>query len=321
MCTSIVLRAGNTYTGRNLDLEYSFGERVVILPRRFPLTFRRMPPLPEHQAVIGMAAVADGFPLFAEGVNEAGVYLAGLNFPRSARYQAEAAGEALAPWELIPYLLGICKTAAEAAERLRRIPLLDEPFRPDMPPAPLHWHIAGRDGVFAAEPMAEGVRVYPDPVGVLTNEPPFPFHQANLSQYLGLSAAQPERRLDPGLELAPFGQGMGAFGLPGDFSPASRYVRAAFCLRNSACPPEEGAAVAHFFRLLEGVAMPRGAVRTPEGRWDVTRYACCVNTASGAYYYRTRDGHGLTAVALTEERRRGDALLEFPLETPRVCPR
>ena len=319
MCTSIVLRAGNTYTGRNLDLEYSFGERVVILPRRFPLTFRRMPPLPEHQAVIGMAAVTDGFPLFAEGVNEAGVYLAGLNFPRSARYPAEADGEALAPWELIPYLLGTCRTAAEGAALLRRLPLLNVPFRPDMPPAPLHWHLADRTEAFVAEPTAEGMRIYPDPVGVLTNEPPFPFHQADLSQYLGLSAAGPECRLDPSLGLEPFGQGMGSFGLPGDFSPASRYVRAAFCLRNSACPPEEGPAVAQFFHLLAAAAVPRGAVRAPSGEWDFTRYACCVNTADGTYYYRTYDSHGLTAVALTEERRAGTALLEFPLETATLC--
>ena len=74
------------------------------------------------------------------------------------------------------------------------------------------------------------MKVYPDPVGVLTNNPPFPFHQANLSQYLGMSAAQPECRLDPDLGLEPFGQGMGAVGLPGDYSPASRYVR-----RPSAC--------------------------------------------------------------------------------------
>lgn len=321
MCTSIVFHAGDTYTGRNLDLEYSFGERVVILPRHARLTFRRMPPLPCHQAVIGMASVAEGYPLFAEGVNESGVYLAGLNFPGNACYPPEEGeGEALAPWELIPWLLGTCETAAQAAEQLARIPLLGAPFRPGMPLAPLHWHIADRHGAFVAEPMAEGMKVYPDPVGVLTNNPPFPFHQANLSQYLGMSAAQPECRLDPDLGLEPFGQGMGAVGLPGDYSPASRYVRAAFCLRNAVCPPEEVAAVAQFFHLLDAVAMPRGTVRTPEGKWDETRYACCVNTRTGSYYYKTYDGHGLAAVAFTEERRAGTQLLEFPLELPRACP-
>ena len=316
MCTSIALTTKDTYPGRNLDLEYAFGEKVVITPRQFPLQFHKMPALETHQSIIGMASVAEGYPLYAEGVNESGVYMAGLNFPGNASYPPEGgAGEALAPYELIPWLLGTCKTAAEAAEHMKRIPLLGVPFRPDMPLAPLHWHIADRHGAFVAEPMEDGVKVYPDPVGVLTNNPPFPFHRTNLTQYRGLSAAQPDNTLDPALELPTFGQGMGAIGLPGDWSPASRYLRAAFCKRNSVCENSEESSVSQFFHLLDTVAMPRGAVRTPEGNCDITRYSCCINTATGTYYYKTYDNCAITAVALTEERRAGDRLLEFPLDT------
>ena len=316
MCTSIALTTKDTYTGRNLDLEYAFGEKVVITPRQFPLQFHKMPALETHQAIIGMASVAEGYPLYAEGVNESGVYMAGLNFPGNAHYPPEGgAGEALAPYELIPWLLGTCKTAAETAEQMQRIPLLGVPFRPDMPLAPLHWHIADRHGAFVAEPMEDGVKVYPDPVGVLTNNPPFPFHRINLTQYRGLSAAQPDNTLDPALELPTFGQGMGAIGLPGDWSPASRYIRTAFCKRNSVCENSEESSVSQFFHLLDTVAMPRGAVRTPEGNCDITRYSCCINTATGTYYYKTYDNCAIAAVALTEERRAGDRLLEFPLDT------
>ena len=316
MCTSIALTTKDTYTGRNLDLEYAFGEKVVITPRQFPLQFHKIPALETHHSIIGMASVAEGYPLYAEGVNESGVYMAGLNFPGNAYYPPEGeAGEALAPYELIPWLLGTCKTAAEAAEHMKRIPLLGVPFRPDMPLAPLHWHIADRRGAFVAEPMEDGVKVYPDPVGVLTNNPPFPFHRTNLTQYRGLSAAQPANTLDLALELPPFGQGMGAMGLPGDWSPASRYVRTAFCKRNSVCENSEESSVSQFFHLLDTVAMPRGTVRTPEGNCDITRYSCCINTATGTYYYKTYDNCAITAVALTEERRAGDRLLEFPLDT------
>lgn len=316
MCTSIALTTKDTYTGRNLDLEYAFGEKVVITPRQFPLQFHKMPALETHQAIIGMASVAEGYPLYAEGVNESGVYMAGLNFPGNAHYPPEGgAWEAMAPYELIPWLLGTCKTAAEAAEQMRRIPLLGVPFGPNMPLAPLHWHIADRHGAFVAEPMEDGVKVYPDPVGVLTNNPPFPFHRTNLTQYRGLSAAQPANTLDPALELLTFGQGMGAIGLPGDWSPASRYIRTAFCRRNSVCENSEESSVSQFFHLLDTVAMPRGAVRTPEGNCDITRYSCCINTATGTYYYKTYDNCAITAVALTEERRAGDRLLEFPLDT------
>lgn len=316
MCTSIALTTSSTYTGRNLDLEYAFGEKVVITPRNLRLEFHKMPALETHQAIIGMASVAEGYPLYAEAVNESGVYMAGLNFPGNAYYPPEGdAKEALAPYELIPYLLGTCKTAAEAAEQMERIPLLGVPFRPNMPLAPLHWHIADKHGAFVAEPMADGVKVYPDPVGVLTNNPTFPFHLTNLTQYRGLSAAQPDNSLDPALELPTFGQGMGAIGLPGDWSPASRYVRTAFCKRNSVCEDSEESSISQFFHLLDTVAMPRGSVRTPEGNCDITRYSCCINTDTGTYYYKTYDNCAITAVALTEERRAGNKLLEFPLDT------
>lgn len=316
MCTSIVLTTSDTYAGRNLDLEYAFGEQVVITPRNFPLKFHKMPTLQTHQAMIGMASVAENYPLYAEGVNESGVYLAGLNFPGNAYYPPEnGAEEALAPYELIPWLLGTCESAAEAAEQLKRIPLLGVPLRPDMPLAPLHWHIADKHSSFVAEPMADGVHVYSDPVGVLTNNPPFPFHLANLSQYRGLSADPPDNRLDPSLELPPFGQGMGAMGLPGDWSPPSRYLRAAFCKRNSFCKMDEADSVSQFLHLLDTVSMPRGTVRTPQGECDITRYSCCINTTTGAYYYKTYDNCAVTAVAFTDERRAGGELLKFPLDT------
>ena len=84
MCTCITYKNGDFYFGRNMDLEYSFGECVVITPRSFPLHFRHNRYLPEHYAMIGMAAGSEAFPLYAEAVNEKGLCMAGLNF-RPAR--------------------------------------------------------------------------------------------------------------------------------------------------------------------------------------------------------------------------------------------
>ena len=314
MCTSITFTAGNPYMGRNLDLENSFGQRVVITPRQFPFAFHRLPALREHQAMIGMACVADDYPLYAEAVNESGVYIAGLKFPGNALYTTDHGQDGLAPYELIPWLLGQCSTASEAVHRLSERALLAIPFRPDLPLAPLHWHIADRESSFVAEPLAEGIKVYPDPVGVLTNNPAFEFHMTNLHQYMGLSSAQPENRFHPQLNLQPFGHGMGGLGLPGDCSPASRFIRAAFCKWNAACGPEERDAVSQFFHILDSVAMPRGAVRTSEGKWDYTLYSCCINASTGTYYYKTYDNCALTAVKMGERERQGNTLLEFPLE-------
>ena len=315
MCTSIAMKWGGGYFGRNMDVEYSFGEQVAVTPRRYPLRFWRQPDQEEHFALIGMAHVAGGRPLYAEAANEKGLYMAGLNFPGSAWYEPDPPAEwdAVAPYELIPWVLGSCATLAEAKERLARFRPLGVPLAAGLPLAPLHWHIADRTGALVLEATREGVRLYDDPVGVLTNNPPFPFHQLNLRQYQHLTARPTENRLAPGLPLETFGQGMGAIGLPGDASPASRYVRAAFCKLNAPDPGGELERVSDFFHLLDAVAMVRGSVLTPEGKWDMTTYACCFSAGAGTYYYKPHGNSRLSAVRLAGADLDGSTVQLFPL--------
>ncbi len=315
MCTSIAMFQGGGYFGRNLDLEYSFGEQVVIMPRAFPLRFLRQPEMPRHFALIGMANVTQGYPLYAEAMNEKGLYMAGLNFPGNAWYSPEVPEDcdAVAPYELIPWVLGSCENLAQAKERLARFRPLGIPFA-GLPLAPLHWHIADRTGALVLEATKDGVFLYDDPVGVLTNNPPFPFHQMNLTQYQGLDARQVQNRLAPGLPLQPFGQGMGAIGLPGDASPTSRYVKAAFHKLNSPQMETEEEQVTQFFHLLDSVAMVRGSVITPEGREDITTYSCCISAQQGVYYYKTYTNGRIRAVRLAGEDLDGEELRCFSME-------
>lgn len=220
MCTSIAFPERELY-GRNLDLEYHFGERIVVTPRGHAFSFRHLEPMDRHYAMIGMATVAGDTPLYAEAVNEKGLYMAGLYFPGSACYFERPAEGRLnaAPWELIPMILGGCATLAEARGVLERLRVLAEPFAPGYPLAALHWQIAARDGFLIAEPRQDGLRLYEDRLGVLTNEPPYPQQLLNLSGYRGLSPELMENRLCPGVELPVYGQGLGAFGLPGGRLP------------------------------------------------------------------------------------------------------
>ena len=87
MCTSIALTTGDFYFGRNLDLEYSFGEQVAVTPRQYPIVFRKAGECRRHYAMIGMATVVDGYPLYAEAANEKGLCIAGLNFPQRGQGQ------------------------------------------------------------------------------------------------------------------------------------------------------------------------------------------------------------------------------------------
>lgn len=344
MCTSIRLQANGCYFGRNLDLEYEFGERVVLTPRNYRFPFRRMEARRAQYAMIGMATVADGYPLYAEAMNEKGLYIAGLNFPGNAYYAKDEAADCdnLSPFELIPWLLSQCTSVSEAEPLLRRLHLVAINFRADMPLTPLHWHIADRERSIVLEAMRDGIHIYENPTDVLTNNPPFDFQLTNLRQYMGLSAAQPGEHFSGTLQLSPFGQGFGALGLPGDFSPASRFVKAAFLRANSAAEPEIDAApyaempanttassnnrtaaptvtageadsVSQFFHLLNAVAMVRGAVLTPEGKYDITTYSCCISADTRTFYYTTYGNQQISAVCMDRENLDGDALLEYPL--------
>ena len=315
MCTSLTLHTQDFYFGRNLDLEYAFGQQVVVTPRRYPLSFRKAGVMDTHYALIGMATVQEGYPLYAEAANEKGLCIAGLNFPGNAYYSPEADPEKanISPFELPLWLLGQCATLSEARKLLTQTHLIHINFSDQLPLSPLHWHIADSSGSLVLEATREGMQVYDNPVGVLTNNPPFDFHLTNLSQYLNLSPLEAKNRFHPGLDLVPFGRGFGSIGLPGDASPASRFVRAAFLKWNSVCEPEEMPSVGHFFHLLDGVAMTQGSVEASGGLWDRTIYSCCINASQGVYYYKTYDNSRITAVDLRREDLGSQELKVYPL--------
>lgn len=278
MCTSIACMKPALY-GRNLDLDTSFGEQLVIVPRAFAFPFRCRPALKNGHALIGMAHVENGVPLFAEAMNEKGLYMAGLNFPGYAHYLPEADCDSanIAPYELIPLVLGSCATLDQARDVLKKVRISAIPFTPGYPLAPLHWHIAGPSGSLTVEPMEDGLHLYDNPIGVLTNNPPFPFHMMNLNNFQALSPRQPDNHFAPQLPLQTYGQGMGAMGLPGDASPMSRFVRAAFLKTHADFTGSGDENVVQFFRILDAVAMVRGGVVTPNGGQDRTIYTCCAD--------------------------------------------
>ena len=282
MCTAVYYR--NRYFGRNLDYERSFGEEVVTMPRGFSF------PLGEGEmqtkyAVIGMAHVEDGIPLFYDGMNEKGLAMAGLLFAGNGAYHKPVSGKDNIPsWAFLPWILGQCESMAEAEELLKNLNLTDAPYKETLPPSLLHWMIADREMCLVVETMVDGLHIYENTVGVLTNDPPFPFHLENLNQYLNLTAEEAENRFSDGFSLHPFSRGMGAIGLPGDWSSPSRFVRGAFVRANSI--PPKGEEVSQFFHILGAVEMPRGCVRLGQNLCEMTIYSSCCDLEKGAYFYR-----------------------------------
>lgn len=303
MCTAI---SYGQYFGRNLDLNESYGQQVTVATRNFPLAG-----MDTHSAIIGMATVVKGYPLFFEGTNEAGLSVAALNFPGNAVYHRAVEGKENIPsYDLIAYVLTRCKTCKEAEELLQNAVVCDSQFSKDLPTTPLHWLIADRDMTLVVESTEEGLQLYENPVKVLTNNPPFPYHRDNLCRYMGLHNGQAENRLAPTLPLTAYSLGMGAMGLPGDFSSPSRFVRAAFVLHNS--PKNADTAVSQFFRILDAASVPDGCVETENG-FQKTLYSCCCDTDKGIYYYTTESNRQITAVDMHCTDLEGNMVTQFPL--------
>ncbi len=311
MCTALCFRAKDSYFGRNLDLDCSYGEEVCIMPRNRPLTLRRMGTLSSHYAMIGMATVVNGEPLFYDGANEYGLAMAGLNFPNNACYFSVQDGkDNVAPFEFIPWILGQARSIPEAKSLLARINLADIPFSESLPLSPLHWILYDGSECITVECVKDGLHVYENSVGVLTNNPPFLAQIENLKRYEGL------RPDNAGISVPPecFCQGLGAVGLPGDVSSMSRFVRAVFYKNNSVFDGAEKSAVSQFFHLLDSVAMVRGGCRVGEGKYDITVYSSCINLARGLYYYTTYDNRQINCVDLHKTHLNGTQIIRFPLK-------
>lgn len=313
MCTAVSYTPGPHYFGRNLDLERGYGECVAVTARNFPFTFRHTASLYRHHALIGTAAVANGYPLYFEATNEKGLSMAGLNFPGNAVYGPYAQGSKnVAPFELIPWLLGQCTDLQETKQLLRHVHILDESFSDQFPVSPLHWLIADKTGSVTLECTADGMTVWDNPYGVLTNNPPFDFHLQNLHHYMALHEGGADNRLCPRAPLSNISFGLGAFGLPGDFSSSSRFVKAVFVKEKSLPGETEGENVRQFFRILQSVAMPKGCVKLPSGEFEYTRYSCCCSD-TGDYYFSTYDEPNIRRISLSDSDLECDGLQTFPM--------
>lgn len=302
MCTAVSFNKNDHYFGRSLDYERSFGESVVITPRNFVFDFRFAGILREHYAIVGMAHVADNFPLYYDGINEKGLAMAGLNFVGNAFFgEAQEGKYAVAPHEFIPFILGQCRSLTEARRMLDKICLVHAPFNDELPVSELHWIISDKSGSLVVESTEKGFFVYDNPVGVLTNNPEFPQQLLQLNNYMGLSPRPPENRFCPDYPLKTYSRGMGAIGLPGDWSSESRFARAAFIKANSVCGNTEGERVSQFFHILSSVENPNGCCELENGDYQITQYTCCCNCDKGIYYYNCYNDHRICAVDMHRE--------------------
>ena len=314
MCTAATYKTKDFYFGRTLDYEFSYGDEITVTPRKFPFEFRYMGKRDSHYAIIGMAHVAGGYPLYYDAINEKGVGMAGLNFVGNAVYQVVEAGrDNVAQFEFIPWILGQCADLDEVRALLDRMNLVGTPFSEQLPSAQLHWIIADRNAAITVECMADGMHIHENPVGVLTNNPPFETQMFLLNNYQGLSPKQPENTFAEQLQLQSYSRGMGALGLPGDLSSASRFAKVAFTKMNSKSGDSEAESISQFFHILGSVDQQRGCCEVTDGKYEITLYTSCCNADKGIYYYTTYENHQITGVDMHHCDLDGSELFRYPL--------
>ena len=317
MCTAISANGYFHLFGRTLDFEHSYGQRVVTVPRKFRMSFLYESSPTSHSAIIGVACIQQNTPLFFDAINEHGLAAAALNFPNNAVYRhPEPSARNVGSFELIPWVLCQCETIYDAVRLLNNVNITNDSFSPSLPSSPLHWMIADRESCIVAEPVSDGLKIYENPFGVLTNSPEFPYHSTHVRDFMSLGSYPPENSLCPSVKLSHYSRGLGAVGLPGDMSSASRLVRAVFVKSHTDLPQDrnEASEVCRFFHIADTVSQPCGCVKTEEGKSVRTIYTSCANTDTLSYYFTTYGCRRIRAVTPTEECLNGSSLMTFSMD-------
>lgn len=314
MCTAISFLTKNHYFGRNLDYDHSFGEKIIITPRNFPLNFKYEETIYTHYAFIGIGVTEENYPLYFDATNEKGLSFAGLNFPYNAYYNKKDDNFInIAPYELPLWILAKSSCVDEAEEFLKNINIVDTPFNKRLENSSLHFMFSDRDKSIVLETTKDGIFIYENKTGVLTNNPIFPMQLQHLNNFINISNKEPQNLFSDKINLDAYSRGMGGIGLPGDLSSASRFVRAAFTKLNSTCDYDEESSVTQFFHILYSVYQQKGCACLEEGIFEKTNYTSCCNTDKGIYYYTTYENNRITKINMHKENLMLDSLISYEL--------
>lgn len=298
-CTEVRVKAtdGAVVTGRSMEFAVELGSHARVMPRGVA----QKGSTPKGGAGISWTnrhgyVYVDGFglDLAADGLNEAGLSVGALYLPGFAAYQPLADGQeskALNQVELASHLLGTCATVAEVRALLPQLAVWEFKLASPPVPLPLHWSITDASGAgLIVQFTKDGLHFHDNVVGVLTNSPDFAWHLVNLRNYVALSPMEPSDKTIGGVSFAGLGQGSGMIGLPGDFTPQSRFVRAAVLVRTLLPVADAGQALSGVVHIMNAVDIPHGAIREEvKGKVysDYTQWTAFRDHRNARYLLRT----------------------------------
>lgn len=309
-CTGITIKAqdGSTIFARTLEFAQDIQSNIIVVPRgkEFVGTAPGDKAGLRWKTRYGIVGVnAFGLPVTVDGLNEKGLHVGLFYFPGFARYQkfsADDADKAVAPWELGTFLLGTCANVKEAVAAANQV-RVGEVVQKDMGfVPPVHYVLTDAGGKSAVLEYVGGkLKVYDNPLGVMTNSPTFDWHMINLSNYVNLTVSNVPQINVAGTEIKGLGQGSGMLGLPGDFTPPSRFVRAVAFSKSALPVAGAKAGVLQAFHILNQFDIPKGAARGVEHGKEVADYTLWTSASDLSnlrYYFRTFDNSRIRMVDL-----------------------
>lgn len=314
MCTCVnILKNEKNFFCRNMDLDYSFNEKIIITPKNYIIKFKKEKSIKSHYAFIGVGTIIDNYPLYAEACNEKGLCIAGLNFPENCKYyKYNKKMNNYAPYEMVLLIMSTCKNMIEVKKTLKNINLLNQNFSLKVPLTPLHFMISFKNESIVIETLEDGMHIYDNIFNVLTNNPKFYYHKNNITNYLQLHIGSPINMVNKNIEISHYSYGQGAYGLPGDYSSTSRFIKTFFVKSNLILNNNDDNNVNQCFKCLESVAMPYGLVKASYGL-EYTRYMCCIDTKRIVYYYKTYNNSTIHCVHLKKENLNSKELIVYNL--------
>lgn len=304
MCTAVRFTdaQGDMYLGRNLDWAFGYGERPRVWAKGSTVPYAFLDDAPAAHAVIGMCIDYQGYPMFFDCGNDAGLAVAGLNFPGYAEFPPEPQDGAtnVCAYEFPFWVAANFSTVEEVEAALANTVIVGKPAGEGLGVSYLHWIIGDAHRSIVVEQMADGLHVHDDPVDVLANQPAFDWHMENLRTYITANNGFPEAAAWGKAELKPFGAGAGMRGIPGDCYSPSRFVKTAFL--NANYPAKDGTVgnLARMFHTLGNVSMVEGAAAMADGQFEKTIYTGCFEASTGTYYYNTYDDPTIYCVSLAD---------------------
>lgn len=310
MCTSLTLRSksGENCFARTMDFTIPLhAQMFAVSPDCEWTNYVTKGQTKDIYGILGAGLAVEGHIILFDGVNEQGLAGAMLYFTGFAHYHepfSEPEKENLMALDVLRYLLGKCAGLDDIRQILATISIvgMKDPYTKSV--APLHWIFTDRSGKsIVIEQTVQGMHVYDNPIGVMTNSPDFPWHLTNLNTFLHVSPYQHTADWN-GFQLRPFGQGAGTSELPGGYTPPARFARTAFQKTHIEQPADNDETVNACFHLLEGVSIPKGVVMKNEEADDFTRYTAVINTQTGNYYLKSYSNSHVIEVRMDESLKR-----------------